>query len=305
MGENEQGGMLRVVVVLGLIALIAAVVIGGVVYAKNNMQGRVTGTASLVDKAIKDNKPESDNNESSDGLNFDVPGAHDWESVDESDFYATGPFLIYDLADDNGHLKSVENGKDWLKYDISFDMKLKDDVGVVPGVTDITNGGVISLSIGVPFENDGGVASGSTTLSQFGDHAGSFLVSQLGDKPMVDKGSDFKSFVGPYFPSANAWYRWLNHGDIIHVSYSVDLNKLVHPGTNTLYKDAMTSYYDSGDFSEPFVNKYNSSVGVYINSIDQDPAITYQDENGNQSDVNHGVYNYVDITNFKVRAYKP
>ena len=57
MGENEQGGMLRVVVVLGLIALIASVIIGGVVYAKNNMQNRITGTTSLVDKAIKDNQP--------------------------------------------------------------------------------------------------------------------------------------------------------------------------------------------------------------------------------------------------------
>ena len=54
MGENEQGGMLRVVVVLGLIALIAAVVIGGVVYAKNNMQDKVVGTASLIDKAKDD-----------------------------------------------------------------------------------------------------------------------------------------------------------------------------------------------------------------------------------------------------------
>ena len=51
MGENEQGGMLRTVVVLGLIALIAAVVIGGVVYAKNNMQKTMMSTTALIDNA--------------------------------------------------------------------------------------------------------------------------------------------------------------------------------------------------------------------------------------------------------------
>ena len=37
MGENEQGGMLRTVVVVGLVALIAAVIIGGVVGMKASM----------------------------------------------------------------------------------------------------------------------------------------------------------------------------------------------------------------------------------------------------------------------------
>lgn len=37
MGENEQGGMLRTVVVIGLVALIAAVITMGVVSLKNNM----------------------------------------------------------------------------------------------------------------------------------------------------------------------------------------------------------------------------------------------------------------------------
>ena len=50
MGENEQGGMLRVVVVVGLVALIAAVIIGGVVVSKANMNKHVTATTSLVEK---------------------------------------------------------------------------------------------------------------------------------------------------------------------------------------------------------------------------------------------------------------
>ena len=50
MGENEQGGMLRTVVVVGLVALIAAVIIGGVVVSKANMNKHVNDTTSLVAK---------------------------------------------------------------------------------------------------------------------------------------------------------------------------------------------------------------------------------------------------------------
>ena len=80
MGENEQGGMLRVVVVLGLIALIAGVIIGGVVYAKNNMQDKIVGTASLVDKVIKDNQSTPAITEG------DVP-VDAWQNYDSSKTY--------------------------------------------------------------------------------------------------------------------------------------------------------------------------------------------------------------------------
>lgn len=53
MGENEQGGMLRTVVVVGLVALIAAVVMMGVVGMKASMT-KNTATASYnVDKTLK------------------------------------------------------------------------------------------------------------------------------------------------------------------------------------------------------------------------------------------------------------
>ena len=52
MGENEQGGMLRTVVVIGLVALIASVVIAGVVVSKANMNKHVTDTTSLVEKQV-------------------------------------------------------------------------------------------------------------------------------------------------------------------------------------------------------------------------------------------------------------
>lgn len=50
MGENEQGGMLRTVVVVGLVALIAAVAIGGVVVSKASMNKHINNTTSLVEK---------------------------------------------------------------------------------------------------------------------------------------------------------------------------------------------------------------------------------------------------------------
>lgn len=52
MGENEQGGMLRVVVVLGLIAIIASVVIGGVVSANGHMRDMIGSTSSLIGNAL-------------------------------------------------------------------------------------------------------------------------------------------------------------------------------------------------------------------------------------------------------------
>lgn len=53
MGENEQGGMLRTVVVIGLIALIAAVVIFGITNLKGNMIKNSDTAVYNVDKAGK------------------------------------------------------------------------------------------------------------------------------------------------------------------------------------------------------------------------------------------------------------
>lgn len=55
MGENEQGGMLRTVVVIGLVALIAGLIITGVVVSKANMDKHVTATTSLVEKQANEN----------------------------------------------------------------------------------------------------------------------------------------------------------------------------------------------------------------------------------------------------------
>ncbi len=50
MGENEQGGMLRNVVVIGLVAIIAAVVIFAVVGLKNNMSKNTNSAVGAVVK---------------------------------------------------------------------------------------------------------------------------------------------------------------------------------------------------------------------------------------------------------------
>lgn len=56
MGENEQGGMLRVVVVVGLVALIAAVVTALVITLKNKMKTTSTAAQDGIDDAIASNK---------------------------------------------------------------------------------------------------------------------------------------------------------------------------------------------------------------------------------------------------------
>lgn len=59
MGENEQGGMLRVVVVVGLVALIAAVVTALVITLKNKMKATSTEATDDVSKAVDDAKKDS------------------------------------------------------------------------------------------------------------------------------------------------------------------------------------------------------------------------------------------------------
>lgn len=48
MGENEQGGMLRTVVVVGLVAMVALIVTLGVVGLKNNMNNTISSTSSRM-----------------------------------------------------------------------------------------------------------------------------------------------------------------------------------------------------------------------------------------------------------------
>lgn len=53
MGENEQGGMLRNVVVVGLVAMVALIVIFAVVGLKGNMTSTTNGATDNIQKNIK------------------------------------------------------------------------------------------------------------------------------------------------------------------------------------------------------------------------------------------------------------
>jgi len=52
MGENEQGGMLRTVVVIGIVAMVALIITLGVVGLKNNMTSNQTNALQTVSKGI-------------------------------------------------------------------------------------------------------------------------------------------------------------------------------------------------------------------------------------------------------------
>lgn len=52
MGENEQGGMLRTVVVIGIVAMVALIVTLGVVGLKNNMMTNQTNALQTVSKGV-------------------------------------------------------------------------------------------------------------------------------------------------------------------------------------------------------------------------------------------------------------
>ena len=60
MGENEQGGMLRTVVVVGLVALIAGVIFAGVVGMKASMNKNTSTAAYNVEKTLKPYPLEND-----------------------------------------------------------------------------------------------------------------------------------------------------------------------------------------------------------------------------------------------------
>ena len=73
MGENEQGGMLRTVVVIGLVALIAAVMIFAITGLKGDMRKNSDTAVYNVDKAGKPYPFENDGN-----IQFDKYSVTDW-----------------------------------------------------------------------------------------------------------------------------------------------------------------------------------------------------------------------------------
>lgn len=121
MGENEQGGMLRTVIVLGLVALIAAVVTLSVVGLTQNASKQRDASVDMISDAVNAN-------------------------VGWQDDYKTSKFR-YDAAsfDDNAHTVSISGYKTGNNSKSSLVIPstlLKD--GIVYKITEIDNAAFIS-----------------------------------------------------------------------------------------------------------------------------------------------------------------
>ena len=86
MGENEQGGMLRTVVVVGLVALIAAVITLGVVGLKSNMTKNTDRAVGAVATA---KVPYSVENPDVTYKKYILDNSDNWGRVDHCIFFST------------------------------------------------------------------------------------------------------------------------------------------------------------------------------------------------------------------------
>ena len=118
MGENEQGGMLRTVVVVGLVALIAAVIIGGVVGMKASMN---KNTDSAVGVVAMTKVPYGVQNVDINYVNY-PPVTDDWNSIHN---VFTFP-IIGDIPANSWREVRMEvesNKRTWIKLDINTNYK--------------------------------------------------------------------------------------------------------------------------------------------------------------------------------------
>lgn len=112
MGENEQGGMLRTVVVVGLVALIAAVVIFGITGLKASMTKNSSTAVYNVEKAGKPYQFNSNNG----NVSFDSYKVGGWNGT----FYRLP--AMGDVPPDNWrevHVTIKANQTSVLSYDIN------------------------------------------------------------------------------------------------------------------------------------------------------------------------------------------
>lgn len=140
MGENEQGGMLRTVVVVGLVALIAVVITMGVVGMKASLR-----TNTLMGLTMGQNVLTID--QSDVGKRFNVLGGNEKLSYDAD----SGIYTLV-LSTKSGYDTSSERGKQGMyygdpneprtydkfkpgdKYYMTADIKTTSDVSLMPNV---------------------------------------------------------------------------------------------------------------------------------------------------------------------------
>ena len=120
MGENEQGGMLRVVVVIGLIALIASVVIGSIVVTKANM---MKNTDRAVGVVAKTTKPYGDFNPNVTYDNY-TPNPSAGSGYGDHEWYVP---VVGDIPDNNWreYVITLTPNKDvWIDFDVNNNPKV-------------------------------------------------------------------------------------------------------------------------------------------------------------------------------------
>lgn len=115
MGENEQGGMLRTVVVVGLVALIAAVIIGGVVGLKASMNKNTDrAVGAVVTTPIPFGKPDKE-------VSYNVYGVSD--QVDSFFGNHSDVFPQIGSIPNNSwrevHINIRSDKKIWFKIDVN------------------------------------------------------------------------------------------------------------------------------------------------------------------------------------------
>ena len=121
MGENEQGGMLRTVVVIGLIAIIAIVMIVGVIGLKSSLRTNTLMGASMGQNILKIDQ-------SDDNKKFHTLGGYEKLSYDAD----SGTYTLV-LSTKSGYDTPGYHGSQGMYYGAGGAYAPKDYSGFLPG----------------------------------------------------------------------------------------------------------------------------------------------------------------------------
>ena len=182
MGENEQGGMLRTVVVVGIVAMVALIITLGVVGLKNNM---TKNTDRAVGAVVTTKVPYSVVNPDVTYKKYTLDNSDNWGRVDHCIFFP----LVGDVPNNSWR----ENR---LVVNSSERVYIRVDVSVIPEAN--------------PTSNDSD--DQSKRLLEVYDENGNKLVStnNVGNKVYLDKDKDYTLIV-KYFN--NSGQRFIERGE--------------------------------------------------------------------------------------------
>lgn len=175
MGENEQGGMLRTVVVIGIIAMVALIITLGVVGLKNNMS---KNTDSAVGTVVMTKVPYTVQNADVDYVNY--PPLTNNGNLGDNRF--TFP-VIGDIPANSWREVRMEvesNKRTWIKLDINTNYKVSqpgnnyDAIAYRQLLVYDNNGNLIQKA------NDSQMASGKIYLEKDTNYV--FVIKYYNDK---------------------------------------------------------------------------------------------------------------------------